>query len=267
MNQRHETGPTDHTAAGRAERDERVRRYLDRARHASTEAERRRYENRVIEEHRYVCRSVAAKFAHRGEIDDLEQIAAIGLIKAARRWEPGKCDAFLQYALPTMTGEIRRHLRDNATTIRIPRRMQELRAELRRPENAGAPLSVVVAEVADRTGTPESIVRQASAVSDFSSPLSLNAGTADDLDGPMPLEVGATESGYNAVETWELLEAFLPTLEPMEREALQLRVGPELSQAQIAKRIGVSQMQVCRILARVARKARSFCNPDAAFAA
>ena len=196
---------------------------------------------------------LAYRFAGRGEpVDDLVQVASIGLLKAIDRFEQDRGVKFSTYATPTIIGELKRHFRDRGWAMRVPRRLQEIGLQLSRvvselSQELGR--SPTVPEMSSRSGlTEEEVIEGMDAV---------GAHTLASLDAPADDE-GTTTGGRIGVEdeTFELLEGWAsvaPHLEKLgdrERRILYLRFFRGLTQSQIARKIGISQMHVSRILAR-----------------
>ncbi|WP_196073242.1 sigma-70 family RNA polymerase sigma factor [Nakamurella alba] len=227
-------------------------------------SERRRLISAIAQVHRPVVRAVARRFRHRGvDPDDLEQLAWLGLLKAADRWQSGRCDDFLQYAVPTMTGEIRRYFRDHSATIRPPRPLQELRMEMNGLQG-GDDHRHTPDELAALLDVPVDKVREAQKISNICYPASLDVPLAPDSDGESTYAalLGCTEDGFIGVENRLALQGFVEGLGERDRTVLHLRFVMEMSQAEIGRAIGVSQMQVSRILARVIERARAHFEDD-----
>ena len=178
--------------------------------------------------------------------EDLVQVAMLGLIKAVDRYDPDRGVAFVSFAEPTIRGELRRHFRDATWAIHLPRELQErVRLVERETERLAATLgrSPTAAELADVCGLD---------VAD-----ALEAIHAARATRPQPLELagtelrgGARDPGYELVELAVSAHPAIAALSARDRRVLQLRVADGLSQREIAKLVGVSQMQVSRILAR-----------------
>lgn len=242
-------------SAARTDRHRRVQNLLEELTACTDERRRKELVGHVVLEHRAVARSVALRYRNRGvEQADLEQIASLGLLKAAQRWRPDRCADFLQFAVPTMTGEIKRYFRDHTSLVRPIRRIQELRAAMAKvielhPETTdaeiGAQLNVSVDEV-----------REARRAGDLARPRSLDAPGPDGSDWSET--IGEQETGFNLVEDRIVLAKVMAVMTEREKRVLSLRYYDELSQAAIGKIIGVSQMQVSRILRTITEKARRF---------
>ena len=199
------------------------------------------------------ARRLARRYEGRGEpIEDLCQAATVGLIKAVDRYSPDRGDAFVAYARPVILGEIRRHFRDTTWRVHVPRPMREqagrvLRAERELTSAHGSPAKLEV--IAEYLGIGLAEVTDARCALEAYWPGSLDATfAAPDGDAIALREVGAHESGYERVEMSVQLRRTLLTLKPRDRRVLLLRLACELTQDEIAGRIGLSQMQVSRIL-------------------
>jgi RNA polymerase sigma-B factor len=210
----------------------------------------------LVTRHLPLVRVLARRYAGTGEpFDDLVQVASVGLVAAARRFEPARGIPFAAYAAPTIDGELRRHLRDRSSAIRIPRREQELVAALRRAARLAA----------QRLGHEASLAETAAAAG--VSPA--EAGSA--LLGsavPAPLAAlelrpsTAAEAEMEACERRALVEELLASLDPREREIVRLRFGADLSQSEIARRLSISQSQTSRVLNAALDKLRRSLGPD-----
>jgi RNA polymerase sigma-B factor len=221
---------------------------------------------RIIEWYLPMSVYLARRYGGRGEpLADLAQVAAIGLIKAIDRYDPTRGVPFASYALPTIVGEIKRYFRDTGWTVRAPRRLQELGPRL---ASAVEDLTQVLhrspttAEMATRLGVSRDDVVQAQQCANAYRPRSfeqLAPGTdnlllIDALSGPDP--------GLDAVERRETLRRGLATLSARERQIIALRFVGDLTQAQIAARIGVSQMHVSRLLTHSLARLRDGMHDD-----
>jgi RNA polymerase sigma-B factor len=201
-----------------------------------------------------LARHLARRYAGRGEpLDDLVQVAVVGLIKAIDRFEPDRGADFAAFAIPTVVGEIKRHFRDRTWSVRVPRRLQELRQAI---SAAAGTLthdlghSPTVADVAAHLGiTEEDVIEglegaRAYRAASLSTPV--GAGETTEL-GDM---LGGEDEGYALVEARLALGPALATLSERERTILVLRFFGNLTQSQIADRVGVSQMHVSRLIMR-----------------
>ncbi|MFI7387715.1 SigB/SigF/SigG family RNA polymerase sigma factor [Streptomyces sp. NPDC049813] len=203
-----------------------------------------------------MAKRLARRFRNKGEnIQDLEQVAAIGLVKAIERYEVGR-GAFEPYAVPTITGELRRHFRDHTWDVRVPRRVQDLRNKVRAArrdllDRSGGVGEPSAAELAAHTGLTCDEVRDGLEALESYSALSLDAGTGATDDGySLADTLGAAEAGYELVADREAAKAGLRHLPERERTILYLRFFEDMTQARIAEVIGISQMHVSRLITR-----------------
>ena len=215
----------------------------------------------LVQRHLPLVRALARRYAGRGEsLDDIEQVGAIGLIKAIDRFDPTRDVALTTYATPNVVGEIKRHFRDKGWAIRIPRGLQELNAKMSSTiERLTLELgrSPSIAEIAQRLeSTPEQVLEAMEAGSAYA-PVSLNAGTGEDgeLD---PMEtIGTEDDNFERTEDRASLEPALEMLPHREREILRMRFEEGLTQTQIADKIGVSQMHVSRLIRKSLARMRA----------
>jgi RNA polymerase sigma-B factor len=209
--------------------------------------------DRLVEGFLPVVHHIATRYRNRGEpIDDLEQVGAIGLMHALDRFDPGRGLNFLSYAVPTITGEIRRHFRDRTWSVRVPRVLKDLQQPLR---DAVAELSDQLgraprpSEIAARMGAPLEQVIDALRAQDAYSSTSLDTPSST-TGGTLGDALGDVDSALEKVEYRQLLKPLLDELPPRERTILVLRFFEEMTQTQIAARVGLSQMHVSRLLAQ-----------------
>lgn len=216
---------------------------------------RQAFENQLVVDYLDLAESLAARFAGRGrEREDLIQVAYLALVKAARSFDESKGASFPGYAAPTITGELKRHLRDRCWVVRPPRRIQNLRTQLLRegPELAQAlGRTPTAAELAREMGVPIQDIREAAAAASSMRPESLDA-TAGCGEGP-PLTEGLAVQDPALEQLDELicLTQAIRELSVDERELLYRRYFCEENQTDLGKRFGVSQMQISRRLSRV----------------
>jgi RNA polymerase sigma-B factor len=206
----------------------------------------------LVSRHLPLVRSLARRYAGRGEsVEDLEQVGAIGLIKAIDRYELSRDVALTSYATPNVVGEIKRHFRDKASAIRVPRGLQELSVRMARTIErltAGLGRSPTIAEISGELGEPPEHVLEALEAESASSPISLSASPGADADlDPMEL-VGREDEGFERSDERTTLQPALAQLSPRERAILQMRFERGMTQTQIAERVGVSQMHVSRLI-------------------
>lgn len=208
---------------------------------------------RLIVEHLPLVRALARRYANRGEpLDDLVQVGTIGLIKAIDRFDPSRGNKLASFATPTILGEIRRHFRDRSWTVRVPRGIQEARAQITQAvgelsaQNGRSP---TINEIAERTSLPVEDVLDALAAGSAQRPAQLaSPGSEGDEDGG--IAVGLDDPGFAQAEARAMLSSGLAHLPARERVIIHLRFAEGLTQSQIAARIGVSQMHVSRLLRR-----------------
>lgn len=212
-----------------------------------------------------LCDALAGRYVGRGtEHDDLVQVARTALLFAIRRFEPSPGRSFASFAVPTITGELKRHFRDHGWMVRPPRRLQELRARALRSresleQNQGR--GVGIEELGRHLGVDSDQLRECFAAGGGYRPLSLEAPTRE--DGATSL--GDTLSGEaDAID--QLIEQLdlrrvLASLPQRDRQVLSWRFAEECSQSEIARRLGVSQMQVSRILRALLNRIRIQLQP------
>jgi RNA polymerase sigma-B factor len=205
-----------------------------------------------------LARSLARRYANKGEpLDDLVQVACVGLIKAIDRFDLGRDVRFATYAVPTIAGELKRHFRDRGWMMRVPRDVQELTGRMtvvREKLSADLSRSPTVRELARAMECDEDRVQEAMAAAAAYRMLSLDQPF---MDGTGPLEsLGGDDGGFERAEARAMLADGLDELEPREREIVRLRFYEGLTQREIAERIGISQMHVSRLIRRTVDRLR-----------
>ncbi|MFD5428364.1 SigB/SigF/SigG family RNA polymerase sigma factor [Streptomyces sp. NPDC127084] len=222
--------------------------------------ERAELRNQLVRMHLPLVEHLARRFRNRGEpLDDLTQVATIGLIKSVDRFDPERGVEFSTYATPTVVGEIKRHFRDKGWAVRVPRRLQELRLAL---TTATAELSQqhgrspTVHELAERLGISEEEVLEGLESANAYSTLSLDVPDTDDESPAVADTLGAEDEALEGVEYRESLKPLLEGLPPREKRILLLRFFGNMTQSQIAQEVGISQMHVSRLLARTLAQLR-----------
>ncbi|RKT06839.1 RNA polymerase sigma-28 (SigD/FliA/WhiG) subunit [Streptomyces sp. 3211.6] len=222
--------------------------------------ERAELRNRLVRMHLPLVEHLARRFRNRGEpLDDLTQVATIGLIKSVDRFDPDRGVEFSTYATPTVVGEIKRHFRDKGWAVRVPRRLQELRLSL---TTATAELSQqhgrspTVHELAERLGISEEEVLEGLESANAYSTLSLDVPDTDDESPAVADTLGSEDEALEGVEYRESLKPLLEGLPPREKRILLLRFFGNMTQSQIAQEVGISQMHVSRLLARTLAQLR-----------
>ncbi|WP_435612375.1 SigB/SigF/SigG family RNA polymerase sigma factor [Streptomyces sp. bgisy159] len=216
--------------------------------------------NQLVRMHLPLVEHLARRFRNRGEpLDDLTQVATIGLIKSVDRFDPDRGVEFSTYATPTVVGEIKRHFRDKGWAVRVPRRLQELRLSL---TTATAELSQLhgrsptVHELAEKLSISEEEVLEGLESANAYSTLSLDVPDTDDESPAVADTLGAEDEALEGVEYRESLKPLLEDLPPREKRILLLRFFGNMTQSQIAQEVGISQMHVSRLLARTLAQLR-----------
>lgn len=215
----------------------------------------------LVVEHLPVARRIAQRYAGRGQaLGDLVQVANLGLVKAARRFDPEQGADFLSYAVPTMLGELRRYFRDNAWAVHVPRGLQETVLRVQQADDAllqDLGHEVSAAEVAGDLGVSVDDVLEARQVSGVAfTARSLDAPVRDDAGEGLAELLGGDDIALENVEDRESLHAALARIPERERQILVLRFFGEHTQTEIAARLGISQMHVSRLLAKTLRTLR-----------
>jgi RNA polymerase sigma-B factor len=238
----------------------------DRVLFARTRGGDARARELLTERYLPLARRLARRYQRREEpLEDLVQVASLGLLKAIDRFDADRDVAFSSFAVPTVLGEIKRHFRDRTWSVRVPRDLQEL---VLRVDRAAAELSVgkrrapTVAELAEAVGATEEQVLEALRAA--------GAYHAGSLDAPRPGRVdadaagesladalGEDEDGFERAEERATLAPLLARVSSRERLVLTLRFGEDLTQAEIGERIGVSQMQVSRLIRQALTRLRA----------
>ncbi len=215
----------------------------------------------LVVAHLNLARYLAVRFANRGEqIDDLVQVATVGLIKAIDRYDPRRGVEFTTYATPTIIGEIKRYFRDKGWTVRVPRRLQELNMAVNRAmEHAAMELgrSPTVADLAHRLQVSEEEIIEAQELGQLYNLLSIDtelAGADEAKTATLLDYLGREDPELALLEDKANLQQALRALDPRERVILYLRFYENMSQADVAKRFGVSQMHVSRLQQRALEK-------------
>lgn len=229
---------------------------------AQDDPERVRLREQLVEAHLALVEYLARRFRNRGEpLDDLVQVATIGLIKSVDRFDLERGVEFSTYATPTIVGEIKRHFRDKGWAIRVPRRLQELKLSLTKAtsdlsqKNGRSP---TVAELAQHLGLTEEEILEGLESANAYSAVSLDAPDGGDDDSPAVADsLGMLDDALEGVEYRESLKPLLERLPPREKKILMLRFFGNMTQSQIATELGISQMHVSRLLARTLAQLRT----------
>jgi len=228
---------------------------------APDDPERATFRDQLVRLNLPLVEHLARRFGNRGEpLDDLTQVGTIGLLKAVDRFEPERGVEFSTYATPTIVGEIKRHFRDRGWSIRVPRRLQEMRLEL---VSATAELtqqlgrSPTVAELAERLDVDQDTILEGLESANAYSTLSLDApDSREDVGATMAEVLGIDDEALDHVEFRESLKPLLADLDPRDRKILLLRFFHGMTQSQIAGELGMSQMHVSRLLSRTLTRLR-----------
>jgi RNA polymerase sigma-B factor len=220
-----------------------------------------RARERVVEMHLPLARALARRYAGRNEqLDDLVQVASIGLIKAIDRFDVDRGVELTTYAIPTMIGELKRHFRDKGWSAHVPRRLKELSlrvSQLVEELSAKEGRSPTVAELAQAAGTTEEEIVEALEIGQAYSALSLSTAPGDDESGLDPLgALGRPEPGFDTSDDRVMLMPGFRALDGRERRIMALRFYAGLTQSEIAHEVGISQMHVSRLIRRSLDKMR-----------
>jgi RNA polymerase sigma-B factor len=216
-----------------------------------------------------VAQHIARRFAHRGEpLDDLTQVATVGLINAIDRFAPDKGSDFFSFAVPTISGEVRRHFRDLGWSMRVPRRLKDLHVSL---NGAVSDLSQRLGrapkptEIAEYLGMPVADVLEGLEAADAYRSSSLDEMLSSEQGSATVGElVGEADAELDRVDTRQALRPVLAELGERERTIVMLRFFGNMTQTQIAEKVGISQMHVSRLLAQTLDRLRSRLDQDSA---
>jgi RNA polymerase sigma-B factor len=227
----------------------------------------------LVERYMPLARSLARRYQRPGDpLDDLLQVAALGLVKAIDRFDPEREIAFSSYAVPTILGEIKRYFRDCTWAVRMPRDLQELTLRVDRAVGTLAEdlhRQPSVSELAAAVGSHEELVLEALQAGGAYRALSLDAPRGHGDDGAATLEdsMGVGENGFARAEDRATLDRLMRIVTDREREILHMRFEQDMTQAEIGEVIGVSQMQVSRVIRRALERLRSLAEGQARVAA
>lgn len=247
--------PAREVRSSEADRGEATARLFTAMSETDDDAERKRLQDEVILLNMGVARAITARYRDRGlSREDLVQAAYVGLVKAVQGFDPSYGSDFLSYAVPTVTGEVKRYFRDFGWTVRPPRRIQELQAQISRANDELAQTlhrSPRPSEVAEYLGADvESVIEAISADGCFS-PDSLDVPVGDDGSTSLAQLIGGEDEDLSRAEARILLAPAVRALSPRDRRILELRFFHGWTQERIAQDIGVTQMQVSRLLSRI----------------
>lgn len=223
---------------------------------------------KLVMSHLNLVRFIANKFKNRGEpIDDLVQVGYLGLLKAIDRFDPSRGLEFTTFATPTIMGEIKRHFRDKGWSVRVPRRLQELSAKVNQATDkltVQLQRSPSIKEIAEYLDASVDEVLEAMESSSAYSSVSLEAPVgADDDDAPSVIDRYASEDEELAfTDDRIIIEEALRNFSPREREVIELRFLQGMTQIEIAEKLGISQVQVSRLLRRTLKKIQEKIDSD-----
>jgi RNA polymerase sigma-B factor len=240
---------------GRVQRADRTAEIFDSAARTVDETEHRRLIDEVVVLNMGVANSIAGRYNHRGvSLDDLRQVAYVALVKAAHGYDCTSGHEFLSYAVPTIRGELKRHFRDHGWTVRPPRRIQELQSRIATAEgelSAALGRSPRPSEVADHLAADLDDVLEALSADGCFTPSSLDRPVGLDGNTTMGELIGSDDPGRDAAEARTVLGPAVRRLGQRDRRILMLRFFRGWTQQEIAQDIGVTQMQVSRLLSRI----------------
>jgi RNA polymerase sigma-B factor len=226
---------------------------------ASDDEERRALQDQVVEVNMQIAVDVARRYRSRGiPVEDLEQVAYLGLVKAARGFDPERATDFLSYAVPTIRGEVRRYFRDHGWTVRPPRTVQQAQARITSVESdlcqefGRAPRP---SEIADHLGLDLGLVVEALAANGCFSPTSLDAAPAEG-EGGIGDRLGDADEAFDSAEARVALKPLLAHLDRRERIMLEMRFFKGATQSEIGEVLGITQMQVSRLLSALLARLR-----------
>jgi RNA polymerase sigma-B factor len=239
------------------------RRLLERYHRSGDRAAR----EQLVERFLPLARQLARRYQRGGEqLDDLVQVASLGLLKAIDRFDPERETAFSSFAVPTILGELKRHFRDKGWSVRVPRDLQEMAVRVDRVademsrEIGRAPTP---AEIAERTGgTLEQVLEAREAAAAYRA-VSLDRPRADDEESGESYAdaFGEEDPGYRLAEESATVDRLMRVLSEREREVLRLRFEEDLTQSEIGRRVGVSQMHVSRLIRQSIARLREEAGP------
>jgi RNA polymerase sigma-B factor len=218
----------------------------------------------LVERFLPLARQLARRYQRPEEpFDDLFQVACLGLVKAIDRFDLDREVAFSSYAVPTILGEIKRYFRDRTWSVRVPRDLQELALKV---DRAVSELSLdlhrqpTIEEIGRKVGAEDEEVLEALEASGAYKATSLEAprGSEDEAGDTLGDTLGTDEHGFQLAEDRATIEHLMRSITPREREVLRLRFAEDLTQAEIGERIGVSQMQVSRIIRQSVARLRAY---------
>lgn len=226
----------------------------------------------LVMSHLNLVRFLANKFKNRGEpLDDLVQVGYLGLLKAIDRFDPDRGLEFTTYATPTILGEIKRHFRDKGWSVRIPRRLQELSAKVNQATDTLTTQfqrSPTIQEIADYLdASVDEVLEAMESSSAYSSVPLEGTGSSENDDAPSVIDrYGSEDNELAFTDDRLVIEEALKGFSPREREVIELRFLKGMAQIEIAEQLGISQVQVSRLLRRTLKKIQDKIDPDGVMA-
>jgi RNA polymerase sigma-B factor len=220
-----------------------------------------RMRDALIERYLPLAESLARRYQHSGQaLDDLTQVASIGLVKAVDRFDPGRGVNFESYAIPTILGELKRYHRDQGWSVRMPRRLQELTLQIKDSIPALSQelgRSPTIAEIANHAQLSEEEVLEAMDAQDAYASISLDAPMDEGSESStLGDRLTVENEDYELAEQWAEFEPHLRSLPDREQKIIVLRFFRDWTQSQIAEELGISQMHVSRLLSQTLQKLR-----------
>lgn len=246
----------DRSTRARIEGERLARRYRGSAEDADLE--------RLITFYRPMALALAARYARGDRRDDLEQVACVGLIKAAKRFDPARGASFRSYAIPMILGEVKRFWRDNGWPLHVPRPVQERMLQMRviaaqfERSQARPP---TVAELAAAAGCTDEDVVEALAAEGSAQILSLDSSPAEADGVTLAEQVGGHDPGFDYIDCMESIKTALPELSRVEREVIRLHFQRELTQREIGRQLGIPPRRVGVILSRALDRLTELLEP------
>jgi RNA polymerase sigma-B factor len=259
-----ERRPTHHSGSdypgnglGRAERTREDRRLLERYHDSGDPVSR----EALVERFLPLARQLARRYQRGPEpLDDLVQVASLGLLKAIDRFDPARDTAFSSFAVPTILGELKRHFRDRGWSVRVPRDLQELAVRVDRvTDNLSRELgrAPTPEEIGSEIGiTVEQVLEAREAAGAYRAVSLDRPREEDDESERVDAHLGIEDPGFSEAEDAATVERLMRVLSDREREVLRLRFSEDLTQSEIGRRVGVSQMHVSRLLRQAVARLR-----------
>jgi RNA polymerase sigma-B factor len=234
----------------------------------ASEVERSHYRDQLVHLHLPLVEHFARRFLNRGEpFDDLLQVGTIGLIKAIDRFDTERGVEFSTYATPTIVGEIKRHFRDRAWNLKVPRWLQELNLQVTRANERLTGVlgrSPTVLEIAEDVGCTEEQALNAMELGNAYETISLDSRLAVEGDAPLTLNdsIGHQDLDLDQIDSYDDLKEALEHLDNRERMILYLRFFQDLSQTEVARRLNISQMHVSRLQHRALKRLKEIMDAE-----